>query len=197
MKHRFVKVQIENISIFNYNFIILLRRDGDDRVLPICIGPAEAHSIAIAYNNKPYRRPLTHDLMKSVLDEIDCTVDRVHVTDLKDGTFYARVYLTTWDGRTLDIDSRPSDAMALALRYEAPIFVREDVLTENSVDIKESDQQLEQHMPITDEGDAPTERETPRDPVSRLKQQLEDAVSDERYEDAARLRDELQRLQGN
>jgi bifunctional DNase/RNase len=63
MKTRFVRVQIDNISIFNYNFIVLLKRDGDEHVLPICIGPAEAHSIAIAYNKKPYRRPLTHDLM--------------------------------------------------------------------------------------------------------------------------------------
>lgn len=189
MKKKFIRVKIDNISIFNYNFIVLLKREGDERVLPICIGAAEAHSIAAAYNRKSFPRPLTHDLMRNVLDELDCRLDRIHVTELKDGTFYARIYLTTGDGRTLDIDSRPSDAMALALRYEAPIFVREDVIEENAVEIAESGAQAVEEKEEDEDESA--------DPLTKLKKQLDKAVREERYEDAARLRDELQRLQGN
>ena len=87
MDSDFVKVSIENISLFNYNFMVLLKPEDDDKVLPICIGHAEAHSIAAAYNNHKFPRPLTHDLMKNVLSELDCTLSKIQVTEIKDGTF--------------------------------------------------------------------------------------------------------------
>ncbi len=195
MKARFAKVHIENISIYNYNFIILLRADGSEKVLPICIGPAEAHSIAAAFNNKPFRRPLSHDLMKNVLEKLDCTVDRILVTDLKEGTFYARIFLKTDDGSEWEVDSRPSDAIALAIRYKAGIFVRQDILDENSVEMSESEGGP---VGVTEgvERDESDEVED-TDPVSKLKKKLEDAVREERYEEAAKLRDEIQNMMGN
>ena len=189
MSSDFVKVTIENISLFNYNFMVLLKPESDDRVLPICIGHAEAHSIAAAYNNHKFPRPLTHDLMKNVLAELDCKLTKIHVTEIKDGTFYARVFLETKDGKAFDIDSRTSDAIALALRYKAPVFVHKDVFEGNLVDINDT-------KGPKPPSDAKPEVESD-DPVSKLKNKLDKAITEERYEDAAKLRDELQKLQGN
>jgi bifunctional DNase/RNase len=185
MDSDFVRVSIENISLFNYNFMVLLKPEDDDKVLPICIGHAEAHSIAAAYNNHKFPRPLTHDLMKNVLAELDCTLSKIQVTEIKDGTFYARVFLETKDGKKFDIDSRTSDAIALALRYKAPVFVHKDVFEGNLVDISDT------------KGPRGGGKSKPLDPIEELKEKLDKAISDERYEEAAKLRDELQKLQGN
>lgn len=193
MDSQFIKVRIESISVINYNYIVLLKREGEERVLPICIGPTEAQSIACAYNRKQFARPWTHDLMKNLLAELNCTLDRIHVTDLQNGTYFARIYLTTGDGRALDVDSRPSDAMALAVRYNAPIFVRDDILRENAIEMGESADKSE-----TLEGEAKpgaAAEPTIEDPVTKLKKTLAASIAEERYEDAAKLRDELDRLQ--
>ncbi|OVE81053.1 hypothetical protein BVY04_04310 [bacterium M21] len=173
--------------------MVLLRGEGRDQVLPICIGPAEAHSIASAFNKRPFRRPLSHDLMKSVLSKLDCKVERILITDLKEGTFYAVIFFETKDGQTLEIDSRPSDAIALAIRYDADIYVREDILEENAV-------ALSDHEAIgadTDDEQVAVSDDEEQDPVVKLKKELTAAVQDERYEDAARIRDELQQLMDN
>lgn len=192
MKTPFIQVRIESISVINYNYIVLLKREGEERVLPICIGPTEAQSIAFAYNRKQFARPWTHDLMKNLLAELHCTLDRIHVTDLQNGTYIARIYLTTGEGRTLDIDSRPSDAMALAVRYNAPIFVREDILRENAIEMGEAAEKPEA-AEGAGKADGPAEGQL-EDPVSKLKRTLATAIVEERYEDAAKLRDELERL---
>lgn len=191
--HEFIEVKIENISLFNYNFIILLRRDTDENVLPICIGAAEAHSIAAAFNKQTFPRPLTHDLLKSILGTMDCTVERIHVNDLKDGTFYARIFLER-HGKVFDVDSRPSDAIAVALRYGAPIFVRQDILQDNAVSIN----QAQEGGAASAQNQAADEEASSAPPLSqqeRLKKDLDKAVAEERYEEAARLRDQLKSLQ--
>ncbi len=110
--------------------IVLLReRTGDRRVLPIFIGSAEAASIAQALEGMKTPRPLTHDLMKNVLDELSVDLERVVVTHLQDGTFYAELHLAT-NGSSQLVSSRPSDAIALAVRGETPIFAEEDVVAE-------------------------------------------------------------------
>jgi bifunctional DNase/RNase len=182
----FVEVNIENVSLSKLGFIVFLRREGADSVLPICIGAAEAHSIAAAYNNRSFPRPLSHDLFKNVLDTLECTVNKVHVTDLVDGTFYARIFISQ-GGREYDIDSRPSDAIALALRFAVPIWVSEHVLESAAIDID-----------LVEGGSsskAPPEPPKALDPIERLQQELADAVRKEQYERAAELRDELQKLQ--
>ena len=173
-KSPFVQVKIENISLSNLGFIVFLKKEGDDSVLPICIGAMEAHSIAASYNNQKFPRPLSHDLFKSILNTLKCEVIRIHVTDLIDGTFYARIFIKNGD-RELDIDSRPSDAIALALRFSAPIYVHDEVLRTASVNMNQTK-------------DKPKE---PIDPVQKLKDSLKKAVEEERYEDAAKIRDEL------
>src|SRR3954464_7400796 len=115
----FLEAKIDNISVSNLGFIVFLKADGDNRVLPIFIGANEAQSIAIAYNNQVPPRPLTHDLMKNVLGMLDVEVTKVLVTSLAENTFYGRIYFKKESIEDLDIDARPSDAIALALRYKA------------------------------------------------------------------------------
>lgn len=105
---------------------------GEGRILPIWIGAQEATSILIAVEGAIPPRPLAHDLMRSLLDELGATVDRVEVTRIEEGTFYAEVTLTSASGIHL-VDARPSDAIALASRAAAPIWVADDVLAEAGV----------------------------------------------------------------
>lgn len=107
--------------------IIILKEKLGDRRMPILIGFNEAHSIHIAINELPIQRPMTHDLTTGIVQAMGATFDRVVVTQLIDSTFYARIYFKTSNG-DIDVDSRPSDAIALALRVKAPIFVSEEVL---------------------------------------------------------------------
>ena len=107
--------------------IIILRDPNGPSVLPIWVGIFEANAIALQIEKIVTPRPMTHDLLKSALQGLEARVDKVLITDLKDNTFYALIYLSH-QGRLLPIDSRPSDAIALALRTGSPIFVNTDVL---------------------------------------------------------------------
>lgn len=112
--------------------IIILKTEEDDRAIPIWIGLLEATSIASALQNIKFDRPMTHDLFKNFTDTINTSVTKVEVCDLKDNTFYAKIYFTSED-KSFSIDARPSDAIALALRYEAPIFVDEKVIEKSKI----------------------------------------------------------------
>ncbi|MBP1778108.1 MAG: hypothetical protein H6Q86_4119 [candidate division NC10 bacterium] len=107
--------------------IIILRDKAGDRVLPIWVGIFEANAIALQMENITTPRPMTHDLLRNVINDLKASVQKVVVSDLRENTFYALIYVTT-DGDTMAIDARPSDAIALALRTRAPIFVEEAVI---------------------------------------------------------------------
>jgi bifunctional DNase/RNase len=107
--------------------IIILKDLEGDKTLPIWIGLLEATAIASEMENVKFSRPMTHDLMKNLLDQMNTRVARIEICDLRDNTFYALVYLATQD-KELTMDARPSDAIALALRMQAPIFVDEEVI---------------------------------------------------------------------
>jgi len=111
--------------------IIILKDATGQAVLPIWVGIFEANAIAVRLENIVSPRPMTHDLLRNVIDELQARIQRITITDLKDNTFFARILLTC-SGRDLIIDARPSDAMALALRAEAPIFVEQSVLDKSS-----------------------------------------------------------------
>jgi bifunctional DNase/RNase len=119
--------------------VLLQERDGE-RYLPIWIGNAEAAAIAFALQGVPTARPLTHDLMKNVLEELGVSVERIVITELKDGTFYAVIEMAQ-NGTRYEISSRPSDAIALAVRVNVPIFANEEVLTEASIVIRDDEEQ--------------------------------------------------------
>ncbi len=124
-----IEVTIDSIrvSLMNYQRVVILKEKMADRYLPIWIGPAEADAIAVKLQGASVPRPLTHDLLRSVVDALGASVKFIVVSDLKNDTFYAKIILTV-DGSRVEVDSRPSDALALAVRVEAPIYVEESVL---------------------------------------------------------------------
>jgi bifunctional DNase/RNase len=112
--------------------VVILKEKSAERYLPIWIGINEANAIALKITGITPERPITHDLLANVLSAIDVTVDRIVVTSLNNEVFYARI-MATVDGRTLEIDSRPSDAIAVAVRVGAGIFVADEVLEKAGV----------------------------------------------------------------
>jgi len=125
----FKEMKVAGITVdpFTNTPIVLLKGLEDKDVLPIWIGLLEASSIATALENINTPRPMTHDLVKNLLDKLGVKIVRIEVNDLKDNTYYALLHLDV-DNRRLVIDSRPSDAIAIALRTNAPIFVEESVI---------------------------------------------------------------------
>jgi len=136
-----VKVESIQISLMSEHRVILLKEIDAERLLPIFIGPYEAEAIAIRLRGIELPRPLTHDLLNNVITEMGGEIARVTVNALLNDTFYA--YITVkLNGQQLEIDARPSDAIALAVRANAPIFVEDDVMAEGIVpeeDISDAD----------------------------------------------------------
>ena len=120
--------------------IVLLKERGGERFLPIWIGAVEATSIAFALQGVATARPMTHDLMRDLLASLDVSVDRIVVTQLRERTFYAEIQMTQ-DGEAIVVSSRPSDAIALAVRATVPIFADEEVLDEAGIEIEDDDEQ--------------------------------------------------------
>lgn len=129
---------------YNNTFIVLLRDEEQSEMLPIWVGKPEASAISFALEGVTAPRPMTHDLMKAILDAVHAKVISVVISDLKENTYYAKVHLSYEDSEYA-IDSRPSDAIALALRTQAPIFANEDVLRKQASE--ELDQWLENLKP--------------------------------------------------
>ncbi|NPA80869.1 MAG: bifunctional nuclease family protein [Thermotogae bacterium] len=126
-----IEVEVKNVVLLQSEegmaIAVVLKEKSGSRLLPIIIGPFEAKAISMALNGETFSRPLTHDLMHEILSVLGVKVDKVIINDLVDGTYYARIILSH-DGKTYSIDSRPSDAIALALRAGAPIFVSSSVM---------------------------------------------------------------------
>jgi len=136
------------VSLMNYQRVVILKEKITDRYLPIWIGANEADAIAIRLQGVSVPRPLTHDLLNSVVDALGATVNSIVVTDLKNDTFFAKIILNI-DGKQMEIDSRPSDAIALAVRVEAPIFAEEGVLDKAGIML---DKETGKPIPIDIEG---------------------------------------------
>ncbi len=120
------------VSLMNYQRVVILKEKAAERYLPIWIGPAEADAIAVKLQGVNVPRPLTHDLLCSVVDALGATISSIIVSDLKNDTFYAKIIVNV-DGEQLEIDSRPSDALALAVRAEVSIYAEEAVLDKASI----------------------------------------------------------------
>lgn len=116
--------------------ILILKSQEGERTLPIWIGIMEAASIAMALQNVEFPRPMTHDLFKNFIALLGATMEKVDILDLKDSTYFAQISFNTREEARLVLDSRPSDAIALAIRTKAPIFVAEEVLDKSSTEQK-------------------------------------------------------------
>lgn len=129
-----VRMQVYRVGVDPQRRVpfVLLADEQVQRLLPICIGPFEANAIATQLQGQDFPRPLTHDLLRTVIEALGARLDHVAVTALADGTFFATLNLQAGE-RSLEIDARPSDAIALALRADAPIYVAEEVLAEAQV----------------------------------------------------------------
>lgn len=144
-----IEVTIDSIrvSLMSHHRIVVLKEQEGERLLPIWIGPFEADAITIQLQGMDAARPLTHDLLKSVIETLGAEVMHIIVTGLENTTFYAQIVLDI-DGDTIEIDSRPSDAIALAVRVNAPIYVAEDVMEQACI-------QPGEEMSLTDGGSSP------------------------------------------
>jgi bifunctional DNase/RNase len=118
----------------NNSPVVLLKDRKSQKALPIWIGDAEAISIAFGLQNEDFPRPLTHALMKKILDDLHATVERVVIKEVKDGTYFASIYVRPGGGGVLEFDARPSDSLALSLRVGCPIFIADSVFDEASIE---------------------------------------------------------------
>lgn len=172
-------------------YALILKEVNGPRRLPIIIGAFEAQSIALEMEGIKPPRPLTHDLMKSIIDTLGGALNDVTINDLREGTFYARLSM-----EAREVDSRPSDAIALAVRYGVPIFVMDKVMDEAGF-VPENDEA--EKLNTFDAGAKQTEEAPKSDKKltkeEQLQKQLDEAIGKEDYERAAKLRDELKKLQ--
>jgi uncharacterized protein len=127
-----VKIDSIRVSLMSQHRVVVLKEMDAERYLPIWIGPFEADAITVQLQEIELARPLTHDLLKSIIEEMGATVSHIMVNELKNDTFYARIVMDV-NGHSLEIDARPSDAIALAVRVHAPLFVAEEVMEMASI----------------------------------------------------------------
>jgi len=205
-----IQVDILGLSI-NPNsqraYALLLKEVDGTRRLPIVIGEPEAQAIANELEGVRPQRPMTHDLLRNIIETLGATVKEIVITTIKEGTFYATIVFEYSD---FEVDARPSDAIAIAVRCGAPMFVSKEIMDEISMqaeDITEVEPSS-QETADEDEGDDELKRlqsksavqEAPSEPLTfrqRLEQELDQAIKVEDYEGAARIRDELRRLTGD
>lgn len=121
-----MKVKVVGLEQHTLNPVVIITDPDETGYLPILIGPSEAYAISQGLEGKKLPRPMTHDLLKNTIEALGATVDRVVIHDLREETYYARIYLSSERG-DVDLDARPSDAIALALRVDAPIYISEEL----------------------------------------------------------------------
>ncbi|MEN3040872.1 MAG: bifunctional nuclease family protein [Bacteroidia bacterium] len=187
------KVEMEVVGLSRsptepYNaFVVMLRERYGSRRLPIVIGFPEAHAINTELENIKHPRPLTHDLFINTLRDLGVSLVEVTIDRLQDSTFFAHLVLES-RGKEIEIDCRPSDGIALALRAHAPIYCEEDVLVKAGQPFVEEE---EEERLSSSERSTKRRSSSSREELERL---LEEALAREDYETAARLRDELRKL---
>jgi bifunctional DNase/RNase len=174
-------------------YALVLGEVEGNRRLPIIIGAFEAQAIALELEKIQPPRPMTHDLLRDTFGELEVDVTEVVIDELREGTFFAKIRYNH-DGEEHQLDSRPSDAVALAVRVEAPIFVAPAVLDEAGI-VAEDESDI---SAITEQAEGATssegEEEMEGTELEKMQKKLEQAVEEEDYERAADLRDEIQRL---
>jgi len=199
------KVQVEILGLSSSPstggaYALLLKEMFGSRRLPIIIGSYEAQAIALEMEGIKPPRPLTHDLLKNMIDNLGATIQEVIVDDLRENTFFAKIVLEI-STLTNEIDARPSDAIALAVRADAPIYVREEVMNTASFTpsnegedktAEQDEEDLEQEE--GEEKPAPPASNSKEAKVASLQEQLREAIEHEDYERAAKIRDAIKKM---
>ncbi len=187
------KVELKIVALANSeaqpnSFVVVLKEDTGNRRLPVVIGAFEAQAIALALEKIPTNRPMTHDLIKNTLSALGISLKEVVISNLRHGIFYATLICQKTDGTTFGLDSRTSDAIALAVRFECPIFANDFIMDEAGVTIDRPS--------AAESGTPKRKKELSSYSDQELGQLLEEALANEDYEHAAKIRDEIQRREG-
>ena len=199
------KIELEIIALSHsvtqsHSFAVVLGEVGGSRRLPIVIGGFEAHAIAVALDNMKPSRPLTHDLMKTLCDTFEIKLEYIYISKLLDGVFYSN--LVCKKGEDLfEVDSRTSDALALAVRFDCPIYVEESIILEAGVEADPNEENAvtsAEEKQIAELTSAPSSSSNYNEmSVADLQVQLKAALDNEDYELAARIRDEMNKRKSN
>lgn len=177
-------------------YALILKEIGGERRLPIIIGSFEAQHIALELEGIKPPRPLTHDLLRNIIEQLGFSIAYVYINELRDGTFFAKIKMDV--GSMEEVDSRPSDAIALALKFSVPIYVAEDVMNEVAfIPEKEEEEEGDENdiFKAPDTGISSEETDPYTKKISKLQFELKSAIDSEDYEKAANIRDEIKRLE--
>jgi uncharacterized protein len=175
------------------SFTLVMGEVEGNRRLPIVIGMFEAHAIAIEIEKIIPNRPMTHDLFRSFAESFNFKIDKIVISDMKEGVFYAKIHCNS-STSLVEIDSRPSDAIAIAVRFSSKIFCAEKVMAEAAIEFTEEDRKQEGKKETKPEPEKVTlkkEGSLKDFSLDKLNQLLEKAITNEDYERAARIRDEI------
>lgn len=174
------------------SFALVLGELGGNRRLPIIIGMFEAQAIAIEIEKITPNRPMTHDLFKSFAFNFGYDVKEILISDLREGVFFAKI-VCVQDGKTIEIDARPSDAIAIGLRFDVEIFTNESILTEAGIVLTDEEEEITDVKRKTTKSSSPepVSKKMEDLPSDQLKKMLDDALAQEDYERAAKIRDQI------
>ena len=199
------KIELEIIALSHsvtqsHSFAVVLGEVGGSRRLPIVIGGFEAQAIAVALDNMKPSRPLTHDLMKTMCDTFEIHLEYIYISKLLDGVFYSNLVCKKGED-FFEVDSRTSDALALAVRFDCPIYVEESILLEAGVEADPNEESIVSSAEEKQIAELTTQQSTTTNysemTVADLQIQLKSALDNEDYELAARIRDELNKRKSN
>ena len=192
-----VEAEIWTVAKTDQGNAVLVKPVDGDKAVPIFIGPLEAQNILLGLGEVEIPRPLTHDLLLHMLETLDAKLVRIDIHTLNEGTYFSNLILEH-QGRRLEIDARPSDSLALAVRADCPIYIEADLVEESGVSLEQLKQAaVDSDLDEGEDEPEPEPESSIKDgELADLRARLELAVSQERYEDAAQLRDEIEKLEG-
>lgn len=195
------KIRLEIIGLSSSHaqsgsFALVLGEGNGNRRLPIIIGMFEAQAIAIEIEKISPNRPMTHDLFKSFAGHFEVKIHEIYISDLKEGVFFARIICEDKDGKIVEIDARPSDAIAIGIRFDADIYTNEAVMEEAGIVVTDEFEEELDTMSVSEEEEKSPSKPSQSEPLKNqsyetLNEMLEEALKKEDYEKAAKIRDEL------
>ena len=196
-----IKLEIVGLSYSQTQtgaYALVLGEAEGKRRLPIIIGGFEAQAIAIELENMKPSRPLTHDLFKSFAETFGIDINEVIIYNLVEGVFFARLICES-EGQEIEIDTRTSDAIALAVRFDCPIYTYEFILSSAGIILEDDagEEDLEEQLEMAAVSNEPDTDDLDSMPLEELERQLEDAINQENYELASQLRDEINKRKGD